>query len=119
MSLWYLDYEKTEGEMEKLHISNNYIEGFIQRMDEKLRKHSFGVFGVYGKEGCYEVRGMVLWRGIEVPQPMNDHSQFEYWKRTKLDPKKVADRKALAEFWKAKEGEKVKGLECHTKMWYK
>jgi len=42
-------------------------------MDEKLRKHSLGVLGVYGDEPSLEIIGVFVWRGTELPQPMVDH----------------------------------------------
>mmetsp|Transcript_16415 Transcript_16415/g.27810 ORF Transcript_16415/g.27810 Transcript_16415/m.27810 type:complete len:100 (-) Transcript_16415:73-372(-) len=61
------------------------LNGFIQRMDEKLRRHSIGSFGVYGEEGELEQIGVMLWRGSELPEPMIEHPQFEYWNKRKLD----------------------------------
>jgi hypothetical protein len=57
------------------------LNGFIQRIDEKLRRHSLGSFGVYGEEPDLEQFGLVLWRGAEIPAPMKDHPQFEYFSK--------------------------------------
>lgn len=43
------------------------LNGFIQRIDEKLRPHSIGCFGVYGEPGTLEQFGVMLWRGAEIP----------------------------------------------------
>jgi hypothetical protein len=46
--LHYQKYDKTEGD--RLHYTSNLLNGFIQRIDEKVRNHSLGVFGIYGDE---------------------------------------------------------------------
>jgi len=119
MSIWYLDYDKADGEGIKEAITNNYLNGFIQRIDERLRRHSFGVFVVLGKEGCFEVRGVMLFRGEGIPEPMKEHSQFEYWKQKKLDPKNEADRNLFAAYFDSKEGGQLEGMNCVTRKWYK
>ena len=89
LAFWLIQYQKYDkSEGEKLHICNNMLNGFIQRIDEKLRRHSLGVFGVYGDEPELEQFGLLLWRGSDLPEPMKEHPQFEYWSETKLDVKK-------------------------------
>ena len=88
LSFWLLQYQKYDkSEGSKLHVTNNMLNGFIQRVDDKLRPHSLGVFGVYGDEPELEQIGLMLWRGSEIPAPMKDHPQFEYWTKKKLDVK--------------------------------
>jgi len=36
--------------------------GSLQRI-ENIRKVGFGTWGVYGEEGNYEVRGVMIWEG--------------------------------------------------------
>lgn len=43
------------------------MNGFIQRIDDKLRKHSLGAMGVYGEEPKLEIKGVFIWRGTEIP----------------------------------------------------
>jgi hypothetical protein len=51
LSFWLLQYQKyDQSEGAKLHLANNMLNGFMQRIDDKLRPHSLGVFGVYGDE---------------------------------------------------------------------
>ena len=74
LSFWKLEYEKASAkEGEKLHVNNNMLNGFIQRMDDKVRKHSLGCFGVYGDEPNLDQKGLMLWRGTEVPGVLKDH----------------------------------------------
>ena len=77
--LYYVKYQKYEGEGEKVHLTNNLMNGFLQRMDDKLRKHSLGVMGVYGEEPNLEIKGVFIWRGSKIPLPMVEHPQFEYY----------------------------------------
>ena len=52
LSIWYLQYQKFDAsEGTQLHIVNNLLNGFMQRMGEKLRANSLGSFGVYGEPG--------------------------------------------------------------------
>ena len=57
-----------------------------------MRPHSLGVFGVYGEEPNLEQFGVMLWRGSEIPFPMSEHPQFEYWLKKKLDVKSEKDQ---------------------------
>ena len=81
----------------------------MQRMDEKLRSNSLGCFGVYGEPGTLEQIGMMIWRGSELPPPMVEHPQFEYWEKKKLDVKSEADQKTILEYFTTKEDGKVDG----------
>lgn len=55
LSLWFIQYEKyNEKEGAEVHVCNNMLNGFVQRIDEKLRPHSLGCFGVYGQPGSLE-----------------------------------------------------------------
>ena len=46
---------------------NNSTNFFMERIDEGFRDYSFGLHGVYEKEGDYKVRGIWMWRGNEIP----------------------------------------------------
>lgn len=45
----------------------NLASGSLQRLDQ-LRKHGFGSWGVYGSEGSFEIRGVMLWKGTDIAQ---------------------------------------------------
>ena len=70
ISVCHLHYDKYEGEGEKLVPTNNLLGGFMQRIPEILRKHALGVIGVYGEEPALEIMGVMIWRGAEVPYPL-------------------------------------------------
>lgn len=97
-SIWKVDYEKIEGELEKVYLSNNMLNGFLQRM-EAMRKYSFGYLGIYGDEPNLNIKGVFFWRGQDVPQEMIDHPQFEYYKREKLDSENPEHRALVEEYW--------------------
>lgn len=65
-SIWHCHYEKIEGECEKVYMTNNMLNGFLQRM-EAMRKYSFGYLGIYGDEPDLEIVGVFFWRGLGVP----------------------------------------------------
>jgi hypothetical protein len=42
-------------------LKNGYVRNLYH-----FRKYCFGVLGVYGVEGAYEIRGVMFWRGTEL-----------------------------------------------------
>lgn len=55
-SIWFIKYIKAEGEGKVLFLTNNLMNGFLQRL-ETFRKYAFAVHGVYGDEPNLEIRG--------------------------------------------------------------
>ena len=109
LSFWHVHYQKYDkSEGEKQHVVNNMLNGFMQRIDDKIRQHSLGVIGVYGDEPELEQYGCVLWRGDDIPYPMKEHPQFEYWEKRKLNIKDAKDQKLIIDYFTTKEG-KVDG----------
>lgn len=114
LSFWHCQYvlgEPKEGE--KLHFASNLLNGFLQRMNEKVRRHSLGCFGIYGDEPKLDTNALVLWRGSELPVPMVEHPQFEYWNKTKLDVKNEKHQQLILDYLTTKEG-KVDGRTVQT-----
>lgn len=111
-SLWLVYYDKYEGEGEKLYMTNNLANGFLQRLDH-FRKYCFGAWGVYGDEPKLEIRGLFIWRGTEKPQEILDHPSYEYHFFTKLDVADPKTRKLVDEYWlNMTEETKVEGLKA-------
>ena len=102
-SIWDLQYIKYKGEGELLYKTNNLLNGFIQRA-EGFGKYSYGVHMIYGQEPNLDLKGVWMWRGLEIPQAMIDHPQFEYYKTKKLNIDDETDRKYIKEMWLAKDG---------------
>lgn len=65
-SLWHVKYDKYEGDGEKLYLTSNLKDMFLGKCDA-FRKYVFGTYGVYGEEGCYDLKGVWLLRGLELP----------------------------------------------------
>mmetsp|Transcript_52297 Transcript_52297/g.60041 ORF Transcript_52297/g.60041 Transcript_52297/m.60041 type:complete len:419 (+) Transcript_52297:38-1294(+) len=119
-SLWFVEYEKAPGEGKVVYLTNNLMNGFLQRLDH-FRKYCYGVYGVYGDEPNLEVRGVFCWRGNFIPLMVKQHDQYDYHRFTKLDPSNEADRKKVEEFWtKFNEDEDVvDGLTARTVKYFK
>ena len=88
-------------------------------MDDKVRKHSLGCFGVYGDEPTLDQKGLMLWRGAEVPDILKDHPSIEYWQKTKLDIKNPKHRELILEYLTTPEGGKVEGKTVQSFQMYK
>jgi len=111
-SIHYLRYQKLPSEGKILFKTTNGRDGFIERT-EVGRKHVFSSFGVYGEEGNYEIKGVWLWRGLNVPQFLLDNPQFEYYDRVTLDPSNPKDKERIYNYWlNLKEGDEVEGLKA-------
>ncbi len=109
-----------------MHQTNNLLNGFLQRIDDKLRKHALFVMGVYGEEPSFEIMGVFLWRGVGLIEPMKEHPQFEYFNQRKLDIKgSAADRELVERFWAVNEEGSLASplghgtLTCQTKKYFK
>lgn len=101
-SFWYVKYQKYEGEGIKLHLTSNLKDSTLQRLDT-FRKYVFGTFGVYGDEGNYEIRGVWLWRGTEIPDMIKELPNYEYHDWIKLDHTNEEHRKLLNDYWSGME----------------
>jgi elongation factor 1-gamma len=121
VSFWLLHYQKYDkSEGDRLHFTANLLNGFMQRMDEKVRNHSLGVFGIYGEEPDLEQMGLFLWRGTELPQPMVEHPQFEYWNKKKMDVKNEGDCQLIIDYLTTKEGQiTLDGKKAQKVIYYK
>jgi elongation factor 1-gamma len=119
-SLYFVEYIKAEGEGEKLYLTNNLMNGFIQRLDH-FRKYAFGVHGVYGDEPVLEIRGVWMWRGNGIAQEISDLDSYEYHKFTRLDINNESDKKKLNEFWIGlnEDTDVVDGLVARTVKYFK
>jgi elongation factor 1-gamma len=106
-SLWWMQYQKLPSEGKILFKTNNSSSFFLQKLDS-FRKYSFSAHGVYGTEGNYEIRGVWMWRGTDIPEEVKNHDSFPYMDIKKLDPSKPEDRKLVEDYWlNLKEGDMV------------
>lgn len=116
-TIYFVHYEKYEGEGVLLYQTSNLMNGFLQRMDEKFRAYSFSLIAILGEEPSLEIEGVWMFRGKGIPQEMLDHPQFEYYQKRELSVTNEADRKLIADFFCAKVDGTANGLKVQeTKM---
>ena len=82
--MWKLVYDKYEGEGVVGYLTSNLKNGFVRNLDH-FRKYAFGAFGVYGVEGNFDIKGVLMWRGTEIPTEIKEHQSYDSYKFTKLD----------------------------------
>ncbi len=97
-SFWFMQYQKLPSEGKVLFKTNNSSSFFLQKLDS-FRKYTFSVHGVYGEEGNYEIRGVWMWRGLEIPEEMKAHDSFPYMTIKQLDAKSENDRNLIESYW--------------------
>jgi len=118
-SLYHVQYIKAEGEGKVLFLTNNLMNGFLQRL-EHFRKYAFAVHGVYGEEPNLEIRGIWCWRGVGIPHEVKELDSYEFHTWAKLDPSKPEDRKKVTEYWAGlSEGALVDGLTAQEVKYFK
>lgn len=118
-SIWFVKYIKVKGEGEKLFLTNNLMNGFLQRL-EQFRKYAFAVHGVYGEEPTLEIRGVWVWRGNDHPAELKEVPAYEYHTYERLDPTKEEHRNLVQQFWTGlEEGIVVDGLVSKTVKYFK
>ncbi|PHJ25050.1 elongation factor 1-gamma [Cystoisospora suis] len=115
-SLWYMKYQKLEGECTVAFVTSNQLGGFMQRIDPAFRKYSFGVIDIMGESGDFDIEGVWLFRGQDVPSLMKDHPSYEYHTWKKLSPTDDKDKKMVSDFWCA--CEEIEGRPiADSKVW--
>lgn len=67
-SLWKLDYKRYGDEGTVDYLTSNLKNGFLRNIVDGFRKYAFAGYGVYGSDKNYEIRGVWLWRGTEIPE---------------------------------------------------
>ena len=111
-SLWHLEYQNLPTECKVLFRTSNSKGMFLQKCDA-LRRYAFATHGVYGVEDDYKIRGVWMFRGLEIPQEMKDNDLYEYITFTRLDPNKEEDKKLVHDYWtKLDENDEVEGRKC-------
>ena len=73
-----------------------------------FKKYCFGVFGVYGQDGDYQISGCLMWRGQEIPDEIKEINCYDKLVIRKLNPKEKRDQQLVHDYWThIKENEKV------------
>jgi elongation factor 1-gamma len=70
--IYFVHYEKYEGEGTVLYQTSNLLNGFLQRIDH-FRKHTLAMHAILGEEPNLEIQGVWLFRGKGIPPEMKDH----------------------------------------------
>lgn len=102
-SLYYMKYDKLEDECTISYVTANMASGFLQRIENNFSKYSFAVVSVLGENKSFDIEGVWLFRGTEIPFEMKDHPSFEYHKFVKLDANNADDKKKVEDYWCSKE----------------
>ena len=111
-SIWHLEYQNLPSECKILFRTSNSKSMFLQKCDA-LRRYAFATHGVYGVEDDYKIKGVWMFRGLEIPQEMKDNDLYEYITFRKLDTNKEEDRKLIHDYWtKLDENDEVEGRKC-------
>ncbi|TNV78773.1 hypothetical protein FGO68_gene1083 [Halteria grandinella] len=118
-TIYFVHYDKYEGEGVVLYQTSNLMNGFLQRMDEKFRNYTFSMMAILGDEPNLEIQGVWMFRGKGIPQEMIDHPQFEYYQRRELDVKNEADKKLISDFWAGKVDSIANGLKIQECKMFK
>lgn len=109
-SFWKMKYDKLPTEGKILFRTKNSMGFFLQKLDT-FRKYTFSVHGIYGVEENYDIRGVWMWRGTEIPEEVKQHDSYEYMFIDRLDTSKPEDRKFIEEYWlNLNEGDIVDGM---------
>ena len=115
MAFWHLNYDKLPSECKKLFLTNNLMNGFVDRAAH-MRKYVFGVHGVYGEPENFNIRGVWLGRGTDELPLFKEHDQHDVYKVRKLDPKNEDDKKLITEYFtkKTEDSDAVEGETLRT-----
>jgi len=98
-SFYYTKYQKLPTECTIDFVTANLLNGFLQRFEGPFRKYSFGVINVVGKDKSYDIQGVWMFRGGELPQEIKEHPSYEYYTFKKLDHTKAEDKKMIEDYW--------------------
>eukprot|EP00917_Polyrhabdina_sp_WS-2016_P015285 GHVP01033282.1.p1 GENE.GHVP01033282.1~~GHVP01033282.1.p1 ORF type:complete len:397 (+),score=57.40 GHVP01033282.1:1708-2898(+) len=98
-TLWHMVYNKLEDECKINYATSNLLNGFLQRIDADFRKYSFAVNHVLGETGNFNIEGLWMIRGNELPKEITEHPSFEYHTFTRFDSSNPDHKRQVTEFW--------------------
>lgn len=98
-SIWRCEYLYPD-ELRLLFMSANLVSGLFQRLD-RMRKHAFGVVGIFGENNNSTISGVWIWRGHELAFDLHEDLQVDYesYKWTKVDPNSAEGKAAVNEYF--------------------
>lgn len=97
-SLWLIQFQNLPSEGKNLLKLCNYSSFFLQKL-QNFRNYTFSSHGVYGDKENFLIKGLWMWRGIDISPQMKDHHEFEYHTFKKLDSNNENDRKIVEDYW--------------------
>jgi len=117
-SVYWVRYIKDETTGKVLFLTNNLMKSAIQKLDD-MRKYAFAVEGVHGEEPNLEIRGVWVWRGVGVPERIQE--ELELYELKPLNTDAEQDRKLIADYWTHmnEDEDTVDGLKVRTSIYYK
>ncbi|UKJ89740.1 elongation factor 1-gamma [Theileria orientalis] len=98
-SLYLMVYNKLEDECKSEVFTSNMLSGFLQRFENDLRHYSFAVLNVLGAHGNFDIKGVWLVRGSELPPLVTEHPSYEFHTFTKLEAGNPAHRKVVDDYF--------------------
>ncbi|XP_076886898.1 elongation factor 1-gamma-like [Bidens hawaiensis] len=113
-SIWFCEY-KYNNENTVSFVTMNKVGGFLQRMD-LARKYAFGKMLIVGNEAPFKVKGLWLFRGLEIPKfVMDECYDMELYEWTNVDPSDETQKERvnqMIEDHKPFEGEALLDAKC-------
>ena len=111
-SFWFIEYQNLESDKYKLFRLKNSKNFFLERIEENFKKNAIGIHGVYGNNDIgYKVKGVWMWKGMEIPEEIKQNEYFDYLDIKKLEcDKNIEDKKLVEKFWiKCNKGDEIDG----------
>lgn len=102
-SFYFMKYNKLPDECTSDITTSNMLSGFLQRFEPDFRRISFGVMNVMGAPGSFDIMGVWLIKGKELPASVMEHPSFEFHTFEKLDIKNAAHKKLITDYFCAEE----------------
>lgn len=106
-SIWLMEY-KYPTDLAKTYMAANMVGGWLQRCDP-LRRYGFGSIVICGGEGPppnFEIFGVWIFRGKEIPFEMTDTPDFDSYTFTRADLNDAAQKELIEDYlaWDGKLG---------------
>ncbi|KAK1934063.1 Elongation factor 1 gamma, conserved domain- containing protein [Babesia divergens] len=102
-SFYFMTYNKLPDECTSEITTSNMLSGFLQRFEPDFRRISFGVINVMGTAGAFDIMGVWLIKGKELPMSVTEHPSFEFHTFQKLDITKASDKKLITNYFCAED----------------
>jgi len=93
-SLFWATYKYNDELPAQVFMINNLVGGYFQRL-EKLHKYAFGTMNIYGESGNWNLSGVWLFRGSDIPPEMLACDDTEHYTWTRVN---LADATEKAKF---------------------